>query len=241
MALIKCRECGREISSTSASCTGCGAPVKSKSAAGRTLLGILGLLFILWIVAHEPTTKPSTAASSSISSSSSPRPSATPAEYKVGDTIPVGYMGYQVRSVRWTNRLTDNQFVKAPPNANYLVVTLGVVNADKEARMIAPFHLVDENGAQYDTTSQEAYLSDAFPSLENLNPGVARVGSIAFDVPLGHTYKLKLSGGYMSRNFALVDVSLSSAPAKTYDEISKDIDRDYPKASATPSSTRARP
>jgi hypothetical protein len=198
MALIKCKECGREISSQSASCPGCGAPVKSPIGPGRKILGVLVILFILWLVAHQPGN------TSSNAPSSSPRPSVTPSEYKIGDTVAVGYMGYMVRSVRWADRLTDNQFVKAPPNANYLVVTLGVVNGDKEARMIPPFHLVDENGAQYDTTSQEAYLPDAFPALEGLNPGVAKAGSIAFDVPRDHTYKLKLSGGYWSRDSALV-------------------------------------
>lgn len=201
MALIKCRECGREISSKSATCPGCGAPVKSRRGAGRTLLGILALLFILWIVAHQSTDKSSTASSNSV------RPSATPAEYKIGDAVPVGYMGYMVRSATWKKRLTDNQFVKTPPNANYLVVTLGVVNSDKEARMIPPFHLVDENGTQYDTTSQEVYLPDAFPALENLNPSVPRAGTIAFDVPRDHTYKLKLSGGYWSRDSALVSLT----------------------------------
>ncbi len=75
--------------------------------------------------------------------------------------------------------------------------------------MIPPFHLVDENGAQYDITSQETYLSDAFPIVESLNPGVAKAGSIAFDVPRGHTYRLKLSGGYLSREsaFVLLDVA----------------------------------
>jgi hypothetical protein len=150
-------------------------------------------------------------------------------------------MVYMVRTAAWKQRLTDNQFVKTPPNANYLVITMGVVNADKEARMIPPFHLVDEDGRQYDTTSQDAYLPDAFPALENLNPGVPRAGSIAFDVPRDRTYKLKLSGGYWSRDYALVDLALSSGPPKTYDEISRDIDRQYPKASATASPTRTRP
>jgi hypothetical protein len=87
------------------------------------------------------------------------------------------------------------------------VVTLAVVNGDKKARMIPPFHLIDENGAEYDTTSQGAYLSDAFPLLENLNPGVGKAGRIAFDVPKDHTYRLKLSGHYWSRDDAFVELN----------------------------------
>jgi hypothetical protein len=183
MALIKCRECGREISSKSATCPGCGAPVKSRSGAGRTLLAIFVLLFILGIFAQQRSNKSSTAPSSSISSSSSPRSSATPAEYRTGDTVVVGYMVYKVLGARWADRLSDNPHVKTLVNANYLVVRVFAANADKQARMLPPFHLVDENDAEYDTTSDEVYLSNAFPTLENLNPSVLKDGSIAFDVP----------------------------------------------------------
>ena len=45
MALIKCKECGREISSAATSCPHCGAPVKSKKA-GRTSM-IYMITFII--------------------------------------------------------------------------------------------------------------------------------------------------------------------------------------------------
>lgn len=45
MALIKCKECGREISSAASSCPHCGAPVKSEKA-GRTSM-IYMITFII--------------------------------------------------------------------------------------------------------------------------------------------------------------------------------------------------
>jgi len=201
MALIKCKECGREISSKSAACPGCGAPVKAKTNFAAGCLALVGIVVLIGIFSSVSQKHPST------SPGGSPRPSATPTEYKVGDTIAVGYTGYKVVDVRWSDRLTDNPFLKTRANANYLVIKLGVANGDKQARMIPPFHLVDENGAEYDASSQSVYLSDAFPLLENLNPGVGKAGSIAFDVPRGHTYKLKLSGGYWSRDYAFVELN----------------------------------
>lgn len=41
MALIKCIECGREISSTSPTCPGCGAPVRGKSSLGSAVLVLI--------------------------------------------------------------------------------------------------------------------------------------------------------------------------------------------------------
>lgn len=65
------------------------------------------------------------------------------------------------------------------------------------------FHLVDENGANYDTRFESA----EFSILEKLNPGVQKIGTIVFDVPRGHTYKLKLSGGFWSSDYAFVELN----------------------------------
>ena len=51
MALIKCRECEREISSTATVCPGCGAPVKARTTFSKgwiVLIGILVLLVLVW-------------------------------------------------------------------------------------------------------------------------------------------------------------------------------------------------
>ena len=124
-------------------------------------------------------------------------------------------MGYRVVEAHWTDRLTDNRYANAHPNAQYLVVQLAVVNLDKKARMIPPFHLIDERVAEYDASSHSVYLKDALGALDNLNPEVAKLGSIVFDVRTDHTYKLKLSGGYRSRDEAYVELR-PEAPEPDY-------------------------
>src|SRR6266566_9875583 len=133
MALIKCKECGKEISSKSAACPGCGAPVKAKTNFAAGCLALVGIVVLIGILSSVWQKHSST------SPGSSPQPSATPAEYKVGDAIVVGYTGYKIAEAHWTDQLSDNPFLKARANANYLVVKLGVVNGDKQARMIPPF------------------------------------------------------------------------------------------------------
>lgn len=65
MALIKCKECGREISTEAATCPGCGAPIKiipAKKAESEnvgclgvtlTLFGVAGFFFLVWMFADS--------------------------------------------------------------------------------------------------------------------------------------------------------------------------------------------
>jgi hypothetical protein len=82
MALIKCRECGREISSQSPACPGCGAPVKPKRNPALGCLGVLGILFLIAVLLPKESERPSAAntAGSSATATPSPTPVPTPSE-----------------------------------------------------------------------------------------------------------------------------------------------------------------
>lgn len=68
MALIKCKECGTEVSSKAESCPKCGAKVKAKGMGCGTLIALVFFIGII-ALAHSPSKN---TGSSSISSSSSP-------------------------------------------------------------------------------------------------------------------------------------------------------------------------
>ena len=91
----------------------------------------------------------------------------------------------------------------------FLFVKLTVRNDDKKARTIPPFKLIDENGAEYETSSKGWSVDGSIGALDSLNPGVQKDGTILFDVPQSHTYKLKLSGGYWSDDEAFVKLTPS--------------------------------
>lgn len=76
--LIHCKECGREISSKSVTCPGCGAPVKPKSSARRAVAGTLFLLVIIWIGYVTSDNKSSTSPPTHQPASVAPVETATP-------------------------------------------------------------------------------------------------------------------------------------------------------------------
>lgn len=201
MALVKCKECGQEVSQKAGSCPKCGAPIKKKTS---LLTWVVAIFFILWLIGYI-SGKGLSPSSSNISSRSV---EGVTSAYKVGDTAHVGYTSYAVWKVFYKNRLSDNQYLNQAPDAEYLFIDLTVRNDDKKARIIAPFKLVDENGAEYETSSNAWSVDGSIGIIHSLNPGVEKRGYIVFDVPRGKHYKLKISGGYWSKDIALVDLGL---------------------------------
>jgi hypothetical protein len=201
MALVNCKECGQEVSQKAKSCPKCGAPIKKKTS---WVIWVVLIFVVLWLIGYL-SEKGSSPSSSTVSSQSA---KGVTSVYKVGDTAHVGYTSYTVWKVFYKNRLSDNQFLNQAPNATYLFIELTVRNDDKEARNIVPFKLVDESGAEYETSSKAWSVDRSIGVLESLNPGVEKTGYIVFDVPRGNHYKLKISGGYWSSDEALIDLDL---------------------------------
>ena len=131
--------------------------------------------------------------------------------HRIGDTVHVGYMSYVVWRAGWSDRLSDNAFLDQRPDASFLFVKLTVRNNDKQARTIPPLKLVDEDGAEYETSSKAWAVRNGIGLLASLNPGVSKQGLVVFDVPRNHSYKLRLSGGYWSRDVAYVSLAEQAA------------------------------
>lgn len=127
--------------------------------------------------------------------------------YKEGDVVNIGYTSYNVFKLKWTDRLSNNPYLNQKPDAMFLLVGLIVTNNDKKARSIAPFKLIDENGAEYETSDKAWAISSVIGPLTSLNPGVKKKGVIVFDIPMEHKYKLKVSGGYWSTENAFIQLS----------------------------------
>ena len=125
---------------------------------------------------------------------------------KVGETVTIGYFSYCVWRSWWDNKTSNNQFINQKPNASFLFIELTVRNNDKKARTIPPFKLIDENNNEYDYSSKSFGVKNAFRSLEDLNPSVHKQGVILFDVPKGRNYKLKVSGGFWSKEDAIIEI-----------------------------------
>jgi hypothetical protein len=207
MALKKCKECGNEVSTKAASCPKCGAIIKKKTGC----LGYIGAAFLIFIVLgvigslmNDGTRTDRRSSSPAGGTTTKPKAEAV---RKEGDSVHVGYTTSAVWRSWWSNRLSDNQFLDQRPNAAYLFVELTVRNDDKKARMVPPLKLVDENGAEYEASSNGWAVDGAIGILETLNPSVSKQGFIVFDVPRERSYRLKLSGGYWSPDDAYVQLT----------------------------------
>jgi hypothetical protein len=119
-------------------------------------------------------------------------------EKGMGETLTIGYTSYVVWRAHWSDRLSSNQFLNKRPNAKWLFLDVSVRNNDKKARTIPPFKLVDEQGREYESSSDAMMIENAIGVLDSLNPDVTKQGYVVFDVPSNRTYKLELSGGYWS-------------------------------------------
>lgn len=130
--------------------------------------------------------------------------------YKEGDDVSIGYTSYSVSQSIWSNHLSDNEFLDQKPDAMFLLVELTVKNNDKKPRSIPPFKLIDENGAEYETSSKSFAMKGSIDVLDSLNPSVQKQGYIVFDIPINHQYKLKVSGGYWSSEDTFIELSPKS-------------------------------
>lgn len=135
----------------------------------------------------------------------SPMPSIR--KLNLGETISVGYMSYCVWNAWWSDQLSKNVFLDDKPDAEFLFIELSVRNNDNKARTIPPFLLIDQNGAEYNTTSKAWQVDGGLGLLVDLNPSVTKRGKIVFDIPRNRHYKLIVSGGFWSLDRAIIDLN----------------------------------
>lgn len=126
--------------------------------------------------------------------------------YAEGEGFHVGCTSYIVWQSWWSCQLSENRFLNQRPNATYLFVELTVRNDDKTARMIPPFTLIDDGGAEHRTSSGGWAVEGSISALDTLNPFVTKQGFIVFDVPRNQNYHLKVSGGFWSGRSAYIQL-----------------------------------
>ena len=211
MALIKCKECGNEISSEADKCPHCGVKIKnSENSCANSCAScgcfILIVFFFLFNAATQSITNNKTDATNTANKSSSNNKSTskTIKTYKRGKTLHVGYWSYCVWDYEWTYKLSDNQFLNQEPDYTYLKINVSARNNAKDSSILPQFKLIDSKGNEYDQSSKAFAVENSLGILESINPTLTKQGYIIFDVPSKNQYKLKLSGGNLSTEYAYV-------------------------------------
>jgi len=97
-------------------------------------------------------------------------------------------------------------------NAKWLFLDVSVRNDDKKAKTIPPFQLIDENGAEYESSAEATLIEGSIGAIDSLNPSVTKQGLVVFDVPKNHQYRLKASGGYCSGESGFIRITPAMCP-----------------------------
>ena len=141
------------------------------------------------------------------SAPSAPSVVQTLAHHQIGQTFSVGYWTYRCDAVRWSELLGDGSSNLGRPDASFAVIHLMMRNEDDDSSIIPPLRLVDSNGREYEPSPKAVLQRDALDLSARLGSKASADGSVIFDVPQGRTYLLKVSGGMMSNELALIDLA----------------------------------
>lgn len=121
---------------------------------------------------------------------------------KIGDEITAGYFKYRVNSISFKKEL-GNPYYKISTTGYYLLLSISVINIDKESRnlVISMFKLQDDSGYKYDVSSEAngvlSTQNEKVIILNDLPPRIAKEFVIPFEVPTKIAfYELLMSGGF---------------------------------------------
>ena len=183
MGLIKCPECGNEVSDKAQSCPKCGAPIiqntprqvqrKKRKGPGClvTVLIFVVLITIISVMTKQPETKNSTDTETV----------ALGQEGKISDELEL-----VVNSVTETDSISAANGVLAyhPDSGKYAVVNVTIKNASKESQqlLLNYFKLIGPDDAKYVSTIIAA-ADDKYITVDTINPNLDITGNIVFEIP----------------------------------------------------------
>ena len=204
MALVKCKECGNEISSKAEQCPHCGVKINNVESCCSSCGCLILIVFFMMSCAAIQESSHSSGLNSAKTENLIAKATKTIKTYKKGETVHVGYWSYCIWDYEWTNKLSDNEYINEEPDYTFLKINISVRNNAKDSSILPRFNLIDSNGNEYDRTNKAIFVKNNFNVLEQLNPTLSKQGYIFFDVPKNKKYKLKLSGGNLSSEFTYI-------------------------------------
>jgi hypothetical protein len=136
--------------------------------------------------------------------------------FNEGETVDLGFFLYRAKASWWVESWNTNDFkgqkflreIGRKPDSSFLMVMISVYNKDKRPHEIPEITLVDESGAQYETTDKAYGHEDLIDHWDSINPGVWKYRGLAvFDVPNSRKYKLVLSGSDLYDEIGIICLS----------------------------------
>ncbi|MCS4488510.1 DUF4352 domain-containing protein [Streptococcus sciuri] len=163
------------------------------------------------------TRKAGTAYSSSkagtIDSSSEVSSEKVETDYFVGQTFTVGDVEYTVNSVS-TSQTVGDEFINETAQGTYLLLNITVKNNGDNALSVSNDYFTLYKGKTKYTSDSKASLYASNHTgffLEEVNPGNALTGTVAFDIPqsvvLDPSLQLQVQTGFLGTQTALVNIN----------------------------------
>ncbi|HVW26425.1 MAG TPA: zinc-ribbon domain-containing protein [Polyangiaceae bacterium] len=140
MALVKCKDCGNEVSTSAKTCPKCGAPAPKGISVGRILLGVVGAFVALSIIGAITGRKDS---SSSGSTAAAPAAEEQPSVIAITDML----------SAYKANEVAGDGAYK-----NHLIKTTGIVDEVKKDITGDPYVIVG-TGAMFEIPALQCTLA----------------------------------------------------------------------------------
>lgn len=222
----KCKFCGEEIKKKATKCRFCGewlkevgvtseqkieAPIQEKKSAKKASAFFVMFIFIgIVIIGYNlESAKPG---DKKINANTAEKSKPVETTYKMKQEVQVGYFTYAVENMIEEDKVGTSFYLKKASGI-YKIILIAAANNDKESRYLdsTMFKIKDDKGRAFDvsteantawnmqlaSTNKEITSTDLF--LKQLNPSLAVVGFLIFDIPKDATgLKLEVSGGIVS-------------------------------------------
>lgn len=216
MALVNCKDCGKEIGKDVKKCIHCGSDQRNFFGKHKIITAILILALLGGIGSALGGDEGSPASAPVTSSTSDPAPEPEPEQPKVVELSSEGVSSdvtIAVTGFESADSIGDNEFSIAKAQGVFKVVSVTITNNQKDAITIDSnsFKLFDDQDREfsYSSEAQMAMMTSVNDKQENfflkkINPGMNISGKIAFDVPKdAKGFKLEASGGMMGKPIML--------------------------------------
>ena len=138
----------------------------------------------------------------------STRHTTPPAEYKLGEQVPLGSLTYNVIETSWASQLGTLPMARLPER-NFLLVHLSVTNGGGQKASIPFLSVENSRGEHFPESENGQGVDNWLGVLRELKPAETEEGWIVFDVPQ-NSYRLQLvdTGDAGNEHVAYVDLPL---------------------------------
>lgn len=126
--------------------------------------------------------------------------------YRMGDTVQLGHLVYNVYDSQWHTHLGEGPAARIPEN-RFFLVRVSVSNSGNSEIMVPAMTVSDEDGNTYEELAEGAQVPQWLGLLRSVRPGETKQGNIVFDCS-PRNYKLRVADESEQRT-ALVEIPLT--------------------------------